>query len=398
MNTNKQIIIMVALVFISVLATGAYTMWDPERADEAKGTQVEKTVTYGAYLFSQNCRTCHGNKGEGGSASNRLKLAPALNRCDLQGYKAASPGAACDKTTFSATDKATQFKFIVNTITCGRVGKAMPTWGQSQGGTLNDEQIRQLATLIAEGTGWDKADEFAIDGVPAFQKHGDDSDGLALAAQFDASSDRVQLNKADIAGKGDRLQIEDEILVVTASNKGFATVTVERGVGTTSPKTHAQGTRVLKVPVPPDPPAITQPACGQNLPAASATTAPEAPSATLKITALGIAWDKDALAAIEGVPLTITVDNKDNAIPHNIAFFKGEDDTGEKMVATDITPGPVVQTLSFGPLAAGKYYYKCEVHPQMSGILTAGPAGAAAAATTPAAADAAATPAAAATP
>ncbi len=29
MNTQKQIIVMVVLVFIAVLATGAYTLWDP---------------------------------------------------------------------------------------------------------------------------------------------------------------------------------------------------------------------------------------------------------------------------------------------------------------------------------------------------------------------------------
>jgi hypothetical protein len=77
---------------------------------------------------------CHGDSGEGGSASNRLKVAPAINRNDLMGID--------PKTGLvSETDKAQQFKFIVNTITCGRIGKAMPTWGQSQGGTLNDEQI-----------------------------------------------------------------------------------------------------------------------------------------------------------------------------------------------------------------------------------------------------------------
>ena len=65
----------------------------------------------------------------------------------------------------------------------------MPTWGQSQGGTLNDEQIRQLATLITEGasfvedpdrTGWDLADEFAIHGDHEYHYTGYASAGITL--------------------------------------------------------------------------------------------------------------------------------------------------------------------------------------------------------------------------
>src|SRR4051812_38320268 len=144
MNTSKQINIIVALVFLAVVATGAYTMWDPERASEAKDSQLQRTMERGAFLFAQNCRVCHGDAGEGGATANRLNIkgvavAPALNRPDLQG-KDANGGV-------SEQNKSQAFTLIVNTITCGRVGKAMPTWGQSQGGTLNDEQIRQLATF-----------------------------------------------------------------------------------------------------------------------------------------------------------------------------------------------------------------------------------------------------------
>ncbi len=81
MNTSKQINLMVALVFIAVLATGAYTMWEPSRASDAKADDLRKTVDRGAFLFSQNCATCHGDSGEGGAAANRLKLAlPLSNR------------------------------------------------------------------------------------------------------------------------------------------------------------------------------------------------------------------------------------------------------------------------------------------------------------------------------
>ncbi len=375
MNTSKQINIMVALVFISVLATGAYTMWDPSRAAEERKSELGKVVERGAFLFSQNCATCHGNKGEGGSAANRLKLAPPLNRPDLQG-KDAKTGLV------SKQDKLLQFKFVVNTIACGRIGKAMPTWSQSQGGTLNDEQIRQLATMITEGTAWDQAEEFAIHGDHEHHYTGYASAGIKLTRAMSASSAEAFLTSIDPVGKGLRLEIDGELMLVTASpDKAQKSVSVERGVGTTSAGEHKTDAAVWLPPVPPDPPPITQPACGQNLPAVVPTpSGPVIATADLKIISLGTAFSTDKLLGIAGQQLTVTHDNQDVGIAHNIHFYRGEDATGEDVAQTDIEPGPLTQELTLSPLTAGDYFYRCDVHPgQMEGVLTTVAASAAAA-------------------
>jgi len=382
MNTSKQINVIVALVFLAVLATGAYTMWDPSRASDARENQTQAVVERGAWLFAQNCRTCHGDKGEGGQAANRLPAAPPLNRKDLQGV---------DPNTgqVSQTAKAQQFKLIVNTITCGRVGRAMPTWGQDQGGPLNSEQIRQLATLITEGTGWDLAKEFAIEGVPKFDQHGDDQYGLKLVRPVSESDTTIYLDRIDVLSAGVRLAILDasqdplkdtgEIVSITAVNKGDNSVNVERGVGTTSPKAHGTDSQILTPPVPPGPPPTpaptTGPACGQNVIASGPSPTPEPPATNITIVAQNIAWDKTLINALAGVPLTVIVDNRDNGIPHNIHFHKGSDASGDSIAQTEIEPGPVTQTLNFGPLEPGDYYYLCDVHPWMNGILTAVAAG-----------------------
>jgi mono/diheme cytochrome c family protein/plastocyanin len=382
MNTSKQINVIVALVFLAVLATGAYTMWDPSRASDARENQTQAVVERGAWLFAQNCRTCHGDKGEGGQAANRLPAAPPLNRKDLQGV---------DPNTgqVSQTAKAQQFKLIVNTITCGRVGRAMPTWGQDQGGPLNSEQIRQLATLITEGTGWDLAKEFAIEGVPKFDQHGDDQYGLKLVRPVSESDTTIYLDRIDVLSAGVRLAILDanqdplkdtgEIVSITAVNKDDNSVNVERGVGTTSPKAHGTDSQILTPPVPPGPPPTpaptTGPACGQNVIASGPSPTPEPPATNITIVAQNIAWDKTLINALAGVPLTVIVDNRDNGTPHNIHFHKGSDASGDSIAQTEIEPGPVTQTLNFGPLEPGDYYYLCDVHPQMNGILTAVAAG-----------------------
>ncbi len=146
MNTGKQVNVIVLILFLSVIALGAYTLWEPFRAESSEDLQREKNVERGAYLFAQYCRSCHGDKGEGGGVSNRLPAALPLNRFDLQGR--GEPGGPVDQ---ALLDQARAL--VINTITCGRVGTAMPSWGKSPGysGPLTDVQIEQLADLITYG-------------------------------------------------------------------------------------------------------------------------------------------------------------------------------------------------------------------------------------------------------
>lgn len=375
MNTHKQINIMILLVFVAVFATGAYILWDPDRADSAKDQQLKAQVERGAYLFTQNCRVCHGNAGQGGAASNRLRSAPALNRPDLQGKN--------EQGEVVKSELEQDYKFVFNTITCGRVGKAMPTWGEEQGGTLNEEQIKQLALFITRGDEWELANEYAIRGIPSRGLHGDDADGLYLTEALSEDATTVSLNSVAVLGEGVRLQVAideepaDEIMLITDVNPDNNTVTVDRGVGTTDPAAYESGARVLKVPSPPqDPVPTVQAACGQIAGAAQPDRPLDPPSATLQITAQGIAWDKTRLSALPNVPLTLTMQNNDAGTPHNIHFTQGADPGGEDVAATDIENGVSTQTLNFGPLAPGDYYYLCDVHPNMEGVLTAAEAGA----------------------
>ncbi len=161
MNTGKQINAMVIVLFLSLIAIGAYTLWDPLRSDSAEDNQLEKAASFGATTFSLNCRLCHGDRGEGGAAGGRLPAALALDIDRLRGIK----DGVFDQAAF-----ADAFKLMTDTITCGRVGTSMPTWGESQGGILSDEQLRQLAVLITEGR-WDLAQEHADEVDAAATNH-----------------------------------------------------------------------------------------------------------------------------------------------------------------------------------------------------------------------------------
>ncbi len=155
MNTQKQILLIVVLTFIFVGGCAAYAAVDlPYRAVIQEEYQYEGGVERGALLFANNCRTCHGNKGQGG-------VGLPLN---IDTYKDQDP----------LILKANQEK-IRRTLFCGRAGTLMQPWLNTNGGSLNPVQIDHIVQLITspidekekddEGTvtskGWMEAVEFA---------------------------------------------------------------------------------------------------------------------------------------------------------------------------------------------------------------------------------------------
>ena len=67
MNTQRQIFLIVVLLFISVAGCAAYATIDlPIRAERQADFFEAESIERGALLYANNCRTCHGIRGEGG--------------------------------------------------------------------------------------------------------------------------------------------------------------------------------------------------------------------------------------------------------------------------------------------------------------------------------------------
>lgn len=92
------------------------------------------------------------------------------------------------------------------------------------------------------------------------------------------------------------------------------------------------------------------------------------PSGTsLKISAKNIKFDKSCLAAPAGKAFTITFDNKDSGVPHNVDIFTNSSATKSLFKGSTIT-GPKTTTYKVPALKAGTYYFRCDIHPtQMNG-------------------------------
>ncbi|MCH7488021.1 MAG: hypothetical protein IIB23_00145 [Chloroflexi bacterium] len=223
MNTGKQVNAMVVVLLLTVIMIGVYTLFDPFRADTAEDDQLEMSAVRAATTFALNCRLCHGDRGEGGANGGRLPAAPALDRVGLRGI---------EKGLFSAAAFDEAFTLITNTVACGRAGTFMPTWGRSQGGTLTDEQIRQLAVLITggnlgadplhQGGFWDLA-----------QEHADELDAEAMehatlqmpSGDLDATATQIVVSNAGPFSPEQFIRIDDErMLVVDVPTTGRALV------------------------------------------------------------------------------------------------------------------------------------------------------------------------------
>ena len=119
--------------------------------------------------------------------------------------------------------------------------------------------------------------------------------------------------------------------------------------------------------------AVGSSACGgddsnaSNDPAGQVVKTPDG-DGVITVVGLNLEFDTDEIYAPAG-PVTIVLDNQDGGMPHNIHFFEGTNARGESVAETPLNNGPIEDTLEMD-LEPGEYFYQCDVHPNMKGILT----------------------------
>ena len=112
------------LAFMIVLIVGfpVYYLREPSLRRDALAQQKLDYTASGGTRFAQNCSSCHGKNGAGGST------APTLN--SSQFLKDTSDG---------------QVELL---ISGGVSGTSMTAWSQDFGGPLTAEQVRELVTYL----------------------------------------------------------------------------------------------------------------------------------------------------------------------------------------------------------------------------------------------------------
>jgi plastocyanin len=93
--------------------------------------------------------------------------------------------------------------------------------------------------------------------------------------------------------------------------------------------------------------------------------------AAVTVTAQNISFDTDTIDLPADTESTITFDNEDAGVQHNIAVY-ADDTLAENLFRGEIFSGVDTIDYTVPPLDTGDYYFQCDVHPQMNGTVTVG--------------------------
>jgi len=93
------------------------------------------------------------------------------------------------------------------------------------------------------------------------------------------------------------------------------------------------------------------------------------------VVAQNISFDTNEIDLPPDAPSTITFDNQDPGVQHNIAIYE-DDSLSKSLFQGDLVTGPGQAEYAVPALSAGEYYFHCDVHPNMNGTVVVGGDGA----------------------
>lgn len=84
---------------------------------------------------------------------------------------------------------------------------------------------------------------------------------------------------------------------------------------------------------------------------------------SVTIVAENLRFDLSTITVSAGVEVTITQDNRDAGVPHNVAIYTNPSAQSAIFVG-ELTTGPSVDDYVFdAPETPGNYFFRCDVHP-----------------------------------
>jgi plastocyanin len=98
------------------------------------------------------------------------------------------------------------------------------------------------------------------------------------------------------------------------------------------------------------------------------------PGGAVTVAAQNLTFDTSEIDLPADAPSTITFDNQDAGVPHNIAIYN-DSSLAEALFTGEIVTGPATADYQVPALTAGEYYFHCDVHPNMNGSVVVGGGG-----------------------
>ena len=112
---------------------------------------------------------------------------------------------------------------------------------------------------------------------------------------------------------------------------------------------------------------------GPGGPGASGATGPGGPGGGVTVVAQNIAFDTSTIQ-LEPVPTTITFENRDAGVQHDIAIY-ADSSLADELFDGELVTGPATVDYDVPALPPGEHYFQCNVHPNMNGSVVVSDAG-----------------------
>jgi plastocyanin len=109
---------------------------------------------------------------------------------------------------------------------------------------------------------------------------------------------------------------------------------------------------------------VMKPPLGQRAAAISV------PPSSLRISATNSAFDPTQLSAPANTPFKIAFTNNDSGLPHNVSIYTDASASTSLFVDPPF-PGPKTKIYSVKAIPAGTYFFRCDVHTNMTGTFRA---------------------------
>jgi len=92
----------------------------------------------------------------------------------------------------------------------------------------------------------------------------------------------------------------------------------------------------------------------------------DGPDTELTIKALNITFNREEMLFVADQPITLTFENLDAGVQHNVAIYE-DSSAADELFVGDIFSGVETRDYSIPAMPAGEYFFRCDVHPNMNG-------------------------------